>query len=265
MLVGFYLFGCLFLTSCVDARKISYFRDIPDTTSKVILHLPTYKSPVIKKDDLIFISIQTIDPAITKLLNAGNVSSFSMSNNSNVNSGSSLSNNTGYLVDENGEVEIPIVGKIKISELTTAEAKNLIKKSSENFFKDATVDVRFANFQITVIGEVNKPSNFIVPNERITLLEAIGMAGDLTVYGKRNNILLIRHGEDDDRSKTAVRLNLNSKSLFSSPYYYLRPKDIIYVETNKSKVASTDLMQAKYITIATSFLSLLIIVFSRIN
>ncbi len=267
--LGFILvFSSLFFlmfSSCVDYKKIAYFRDISDTASQVSLQLAEYKSPKIKKDDLIFISIQTIDPGLSKLLNSGNISSFSMANNSNANAGSSLNNSSGYLVDDSGEVEIPIIGKIKISGLTTAETRILIKKMTENFFKDATVDVRFANFQVTVIGEVNKPSNFIVPNERITLLEAIGMAGDLTVFGKRTNILLIRQGEDDNKSKVAVRINLNSKEIFSSPYFYLRPNDIIYVEPNKTKVSGSDLMQAKYITIATSFLSLLVILFTRIN
>ena len=265
---GFMLVFCSFFvftfSSCVDYKKITYFRDISDTVSQVLLQLPEYKSPKIKKDDLIFISIQTIDPGLSKLLNSGNISSFSSANSSYANAGSSLNNNSGYLVDDNGEVEIPIVGKIKISGLTTAEARILIKKMAENYFKDATVDVRFANFQVTVIGEVNRPSNFIVPNERITILEAIGMAGDLTVYGKRTNILLIRQGEEDNKSKVAVRINLNSKALFSSPYFYLRPNDVIYVEPNKTKVSGSDLMQAKYITIATSFLSLLVILFTRI-
>ena len=265
----FFLFLLIIISSspfhsCVDYKKLTYFKDISDTTSKGLIDLAEFKSPQIKKNDLIFISIQTIDPNVNKLINSGNISSFSISGNSNANPGSSLNGNAGYLVDNEGKVDLPIIGKIKISELTTAQARNLVKQSTEAYFKDATVDVRFANFQITVIGEVNKPSNYLVPTERISILEAIGMAGDLSVYGKRGNVLLIRNGEEVDQRKIVVRLNLSSKALFSSPYFYLRPNDIIYVEPNKSRVAGTDLMQSRYIAIGTSILSLLIILFTRL-
>ena len=269
LLKRFYFFFFIFfsagsLFSCVDYKKLTYFNDISDSTSKVILNLPEYKSPLIKKDDFIFISIQTIDPNVNKLLNSANISSFSTSINANATPGNTLSGNTGYLVDNDGEVDLPVIGKIKISGLTTAQARKLIKQSAEPYFKDAIIDVRFANFQITVLGEVNRPSNYLIPTERVSIIDAIGMAGDLTLFGKRGSVLLIRNEEDNDSRKLAVRLNLSSKSLFSSPYFYLRPNDILYVEPNKSRVAGTDLMQARYITIATSILSLLIILFTRL-
>jgi len=240
ILYGFYLLVVLFFTSCVNTKKIPYFSDIPVLSSDLMLQLPQYKSPLIKKDDLISISIITIDPDVTRLLNQGN-----------------------YLVDNNGEIDLPIIDKVKISDLTIDEARDLIKNKALVQFKAASVDVRFANFNVTILGEVNKPSSFIVPNNRFTILEAIGLAGDLTIYGKRQNVLLIIQFDNSDSNQIAVRLNLNSRSLLSSPYFYLKPRDVIYVEPNKSKVLNTDLMQAKYITLATSFISLMIVLLSR--
>lgn len=246
-------------SSCVDYKKLTYFKDIADTTSSTIIDLPGYQSPVIKVDDLIFISIQTIDPSSSQILNSGNIGSSNIS--SSTSNGLNYSSGSGYLVDENGEVDLPIIGKIKLIGLSTAQARALIKSKSALFFNDPIVNVRFSNFRITVLGEVNKPSAYVVPNEKITVMDAIGMAGDLTVYGRRENVLLIR---EDNGRKQMVRLNLNSKTIFASPYFYLRPGDIIYIEPNKSRVVSSDAFQVKYITIATSALSLIVLLFTRV-
>jgi len=250
----------IFISSCVDYKKLTYFKDIPDTASVTMVSLPDYQSPVIKIDDLIFISIQTIDPSSSQILNAGNIGSSSASTLS-YNTGN-YSNGSGYLVDENGEVDLPVIGKIKLSGLTTAQARDLIKSKSALLFNNPIVNVRFSNFRITILGEVNKPSAYIVPNEKITIMDAIGMAGDLTIYGRRENVLLIR---EDKGIKQMVRLNLNSKAIFTSPYFYLRPDDVLYIEPNKSRVGASDAFQVKYITIATSALSLLVLLFTRVT
>lgn len=252
------------LISCIDYKKIVYFRDVSDSTSLTTVGLPVFKNPTIKQDDLIFISIQTIDPNVSGILNSGNLSSPNLSNNASLNLPNSPNASGGYLVDSNGEVDLPIIGKVKLKGHTTSEAKNLIHQRAALFFKDPIVNVRFTNFRITVLGEVAKPSTYLVSNEKVSIIDAIGMAGDLTIFGKRENILLIREGGDSLQTKHLIRLNLNSKAIFSSPYFYLEPNDIIYVQPNKSKASSTDVLMTKYIAIATSILSLLIILFTRI-
>jgi polysaccharide export outer membrane protein len=121
--------------------------------------------------------------------------------------------------------------------------------------------VRLQNFKITVLGEVNRPANYIVPNERVSVLDAIGMAGDLTIFGKRENVLLIR---EQAGKKNLVRLNLNSSNIFRSPYYYMQQNDIIYIEPNKSKAASTDMAQIRNISLITSLASVAILLITRV-
>jgi polysaccharide export outer membrane protein len=145
---------------------------------------------------------------------------------------------------------------------TTDSVREEIKNKAAAYYKDPVVNVRFANFRVTVLGEVNKPSTYDMPNEKVTLLDALGAAGDLTIYGKRENVLLIRN---KDGKKEFVRFNLNQSNLFTSPYFYLHQGDVVYVEPNKAKVASTDLTQVKRISIMASVLSLLIVAVSRVN
>jgi polysaccharide export outer membrane protein len=130
------------------------------------------------------------------------------------------------------------------------------------YVKNPIVNVKFNNFKVTVLGEVLKPATYIMPTEKVTVLDALGQAGDLTIYGRRENILVIRDSLD---KKNMVHLNLNSKDIMSSPYFYLQPNDVIYVEPNKSKAASTDAVRNRNITIIASVLSLLIVVATRVN
>ncbi len=143
----------------------------------------------------------------------------------------------GYLVNTEGSIQFPLIGNIKAEGLTKNQLKDNIAKTliEKKLLLDPIVTIRFVNFRVTVLGEVNHPTVVSVPNEKISLLEALGLAGDMTIYAKRNNVLVIREANDQ---KIIQRLNLNSEELFTSPYYYLQSNDIVYVEPNKAKVAS---------------------------
>ena len=149
----------------------------------------------------------------------------------------------GYLVDTDGNIYFPLLGSIKAEGLTKTQLKDKIRNLSieKKILLDPIVNIRFLNFRVTVLGEVGRPTVIPIPNEKISLLEALGLAGDLTIYGNRTNVMVIREevvpGQKDQRS--IHRLNLNSAELFTSHYYYLQSNDIVYVEPNKSKVAST--------------------------
>lgn len=254
---------CLCLFSCAAPKNITYFKDIPDTLLKSQeIEQTLYKTPVIQVDDILQVSIQTLDPAATILLNQQNTASWPVTGNSSTQAQVSNAGVSGYLVDKDGFILLPLVGKISVKGQTTDEVREKIRVKAAEYYKDPVVNVRFANFKITVLGEVARPSTYVMPNEKVTLLDAIGVAGDLTIYGKRENVLLIR---ERDGKKEFARFNLNDSKLFSSPYYFLQQGDVIYIEPNKSKAASTDMAQVKRISVMASVLSLLIVIASRVN
>lgn len=252
------VFGVLISPSCVVTEKSVYFNDIADTA--ILSHVipADYKEPTIRPDDILSITVQTIDPASATAVNqvaampAVGASSASMVGNQTI---------AGFLVDKNGEVTMPMLGSMRLAGLTTYQARDLVQERASRFFKDPNVQVRFANFKITVIGEVARPATYTVPNEKVTLLDAIGLAGDLTIYGKRENVLLIR---DNEGKKEFARLNLNSSDVFKSPYFYLKQNDVIYIEPGKGKVAANNAARTQTIAIVGTILSVLLVALSRL-
>jgi len=174
-------------------------------------------------------------------------------NPTNLSNNSSAASN-GYLVDETGIIKVPLIGAIKAEGLTKRELAKLITDLllSKQIAKDPVVVVRILNYKITVLGEVNHPGVIQVPNERITLPEALGEAGDLTIYGRRNNVLLIR--EEGDK-RIYKRFSLNESQLFDKDIYNLQNQDIIYVEPDNARAAATD-RSTTLIPLAISVISL---------
>lgn len=221
------ILNVMIVSSCAK-RNLSYFNDI-DNSKDFTISDDKFMAPKIIPGDLLEITVTTINPESNLLFNYGVV-------RDEAGAASPVSNNAkieGYLVDPKGEIEFPILGKVKVAGLDREETKMLLKNQLSSLVVDPKVEVRFLNFRITVIGEVSNPSSFIVSNERITVLEALGLAGDMTVYGLRENVLLIR---ETANGKTIHRFDMGNKALLSSPYYYLRQNDVIYVEADKSKL-----------------------------
>lgn len=246
----------LLLSACTVSRKTVYFNDLPDA-EKFEWAAAQFTEPVIQNDDILTINIQTVDPTNTSAINQGTTMQLI--------GGSSSSNianqqTTGFLVDRNGNVTIPMFGEIKVAGLTTHQAKQAIAEKVTVFLKEPTIHVRFANYKFTVLGEVSRPATYTVQNEKVSLLDALGMAGDLTIYGRRDNVLLIR---DHDGTKEFVRFDLNSATMFESPYYYLRQNDVIYVEPGRAKVAANNAERTQIISIVGTIVSLLIVAISR--
>jgi polysaccharide export outer membrane protein len=142
-----------------------------------------------------------------------------------------------YLVAANGTIEMSLIGPIKVASNTSQVAKYLIKNKLEKYLVDPSVRVRIKNFKVTVLGEVTMPGIYTIPNEKVTLIEALGLAGDLTIFGKRTNVLLIR---EQDGERIFKRVDLTSREFFASDFYYLHSNDIIYVEPGKGKIATAD-------------------------
>lgn len=245
-----------FISSCAVGKKTVYFRNVPDSVAE--MGLTSFVDPIIQPDDILSINIETIDPKAAAAVSQLPVMPAVGANSASAVGGQEIS---GFAVDKEGNVEIPILGAIHVAGLTTYQTRELIKGKAARYFVNPTVQVRFVNFRITVLGEVARPATYTLPNEKITLLDAIGLAGDLTIYGKRNNIMLIR--EEAGKKKT-VRFDLNSSDVFRSPYFYLRQNDVIYVEPNRSKTAANNVARTQAISIIGAVVSVAIVALSRL-
>ncbi|MFS2187022.1 polysaccharide biosynthesis/export family protein [Mucilaginibacter sp. Mucisp84] len=268
-IISLILFGTSSIFSCSSQKKIKYFQDIPDSGQLKTIPAAAYTEPKVQVDDILSVVVQTIDPLSTQIINTGNINpSSSTTPNQPLSSITAASAGAGqqsgiagYLVDKEGNIDIPILGKIQVVGHTTSELKTIIHDVASKYYNNPTVIVRYANFKISVTGEVLKPGVYILPNEKVSLLDAIAMAGDLTIFGKRDNILLIR--ENLDGTKTPYRVNLKKSDIMSSPYFYLRQNDVIYVQPDVAKSAATDAAQARNYTIIGSLLSVLVIYLTR--
>lgn len=240
------------LSSCIDTRKATYFNGVNDGTINVKTPVP---ESIIRRNDLLSISVTSPSPDenAVRIFNTPNTSA--MTGVGGVAS--------GYLVSAEGNIQFPLLGTIKAEGLTKEQLRINITKMlvDRDLLKDAILTIRYLNFRVTVIGEVNHPTVVTVPNEKISLLEAIGMAGDLTVYAKRENVLVIR---EENGEKITKRLNLNTDELLASPYYYLKSDDVVYVEPNKARIASSG-RGKEWIPVVFSALSLAVIAIDRIR
>ena len=145
-----------------------------------------------------------------------------------------------YVVDNNGNIDFPVLGTLHIGGLTKSQAENMIKEKLKTYIKEnPIVNVRMANYKISVMGEVAKPGTFTITNEKVNIMEALAMAGDMTVYGQRNKVKLIR--EDAQGNRQVIPLNLNDADIIVSPYYYLQQNDVVYVTPNKTKAKNASI------------------------
>jgi polysaccharide export outer membrane protein len=252
-------FSSLFFSAC-KTERIAILKDIPDSTTVRYVPLAKYSSPVVRVDDILNIVIQTLDPQANTILNQGNLPA-----TSGAVSGSSLTSSqavvSGYLVGKDGSVHMPYIGSVYVLGLTTDQIRDTVSQKISFYFKDPVVNVRFANFKVSVLGEVKNPSTFLIPNEKPTVIDALGLAGDITIYGRRDNVMLIR---DNEGQKEITRLDLDSSKSISSPYFFLRPNDVLYVEASASKVESTDAYRNRNYTIIAAALGFLTVLSARL-
>ena len=219
----------LLLASCGTKQDIVYFQDVD--LMGVSRPIKTY-TPVIKPSDLITINVSALDYDAVRPFNLPAVAF--IQENGEIGRAAQQT----YLVDSNGNIDFPVLGTLKLAGLNRIQATNFVRDMLKDYIKNPIVNIRTVNFKITVLGEVNRPGSFTIPNERITIIEALGLAGDLTIQAERKNVLVIR--EENDK-KTYTRVDLTSESVFNSPVYYLSQNDVIYIEPNKSRVKSSSI------------------------
>jgi polysaccharide export outer membrane protein len=241
----------MLLTSCTNTRKAVYFVDQGNASLQSVNTVPPV---IIQPNDMLSISVNSIDREATTLFNSFNNTGASYS--------SSAGNNTqinGYQVDPQGNVKVPFLGLVKAAGLTENSLADLITKQlvDKKLLIDPVINVRFLNFKVTVLGEVARPTVVLVPNGKISLLEALGVAGDLTIFARRDNVLLIR---EEKGEKITQRIDLNSSQLFTSPYYYLKSNDVIYVEPNKARISASSrgMQLAPAVLAGLSFVAILV-------
>ena len=242
-------------TSCISAKKTVYFYDLPDTIGSVnpmvMNQITPYFDPKIETNDVLSITVQTIEqnPSNTPI-SSSTIGTFNTLN--------------GFLVDKNGYIELSLIGFVKVAGLTTSEAREVIKQKAKEFYKEPVVNLRISNFEILVLGDVGKPGVVSIPSEKGSIMDVIALSGDLALTAKRKNILLVRTEGDQ---KKFIRFDITSSKIFQSPYYYLKQRDIVYVEPNRYKRESGDQSLTRDIGILSSILSIvsIILIFKTIK
>lgn len=239
----------LVLSSCVSPKKITYFQNDAIDQEKIT---NLYKT-VFKPDDLLQIIVTAEDSEASAPFNVAAVTL------SSANNAIGVPAHQPYLVDNNGEIDFPVLGKLKVAGLTRQELLQMLEsKLTPKYVKNVAINILITNFRITVTGDVNRPGSFIIPNERISILEAIGMAGDLAVSGKRDNVMVLREEGGD---KKEYRLDLRSKNIYTSPAYYLQQNDVVYVEHNRARIqsASSNALTGLYISVTSLIITVVTI------
>lgn len=257
MLPSVSLYCCLFFlwcTSCVNTRNATYFNDLPDGEMQFVAG---NLEPVIQKNDMLNILVSSLNQEASQMFNLYNTAV-----NAPIVVSGSIAQSNGYLVDQDGYIQFPMLGNIKAAGLSKKQLKEVIIKGiiQKNLLYEPIVNIRYLNYKVTVLGEVANPSVINIPNEKVSLLDALGLAGDLTIYARRDNVLVIREVEGKRITK---HINLNDNQLFHSPYYYLQSNDVVYVSPNKSRVASTS-RSNQWLPILLSGMSLAIFTVDRL-
>lgn len=245
-----FLILILFTSSC-RTSVAPYFLDLKDSTNKnVQIPQVSFVDPKIQSYDILDINVQTLSENASTGI-------FQTSGDVNTND----ANTPGYRVDKEGFIELPVLGRIKIAGLTLLEARELVRERAQKFYVDPVVQIHFANFRVTVLGDVNNPGIIKFNTEKVSIMDVISEVGDLQITGIRSNVLVIR---EEGNHRSFGRINLNSSAAFQSPYFYLQSGDIVYVEANKAKErnATIDRSYERFISYATSVVSLTISIYT---
>lgn len=237
----------ILFSACNSTKEVVYLQDVVPLKQQDI---ERKYEVFIHEDDLLSIMVNSKDPELALPFNMPLVTYQIGSENPG------QQRVLGYLVDTNGDIDFPILGKIHVAGLSRLELRDLIKEKliSGDYIKDPVVTVQFLNYKVSVMGEVARPGSFTITGDRITLLEALSMAGDLTIYGRRDRVAVIR---EENGKRTILFHDLRSSEIFTSPCYYLQQNDIVYVEPNKAKAGQRDINQNNSVSVWLSAVSVL--------
>ena len=225
----------LLLAGCTSYRNVPYLQN-PEVVNNLTDKLPLYDAKIMPKD-LLTITVNTTDPQAAAPFNLTTQTALNIAQSQNTYSQAALQQ---YLVNNEGLIDFPVIGRLKVGGLTKNETAALMREQLKPYLKEVPiVTVRMSNYKISVLGEVSRPGTFTVSNEKVNILEALAMAGDMTVYGVRDSVKLIR--EDETGQREIICLNLTDAAVVTSPYYYMKQNDILYVTPNKAKAKNSDI------------------------
>ena len=246
------LIAIIFNFSCTPYKQVPYFQDLA-RDSTVVQKINNYTPLTLQAGDLLGINVTSLNH------DADLIFDYSSSVTQSTGMGYDRDPVVGYLIDQDGNIKLPLIGTLNIAGYTTKEVSALLESRLQTYFSKPVVSVRILNFKVSVLGDVGHPGNYIIQNEKITIPEALSLAGDLTTTALRKNILLIR---ETDSTRKYINIDLTSKNIFNSPYYYLKNNDIIYAQPSRVKVSTESGLLTK-ISIALSTLTFIGYLFYR--
>ena len=248
------LLALMFLSSCAGVKEIAYLQNLSQKTDSLNINKQDIGlfAAKIKSKDMLSISVVTSEPQTTRMYNLV----LPLVNENPEKTLTTLPSLQSYLVDNDGNIDFPVFGKIKVNNLSLKELENLLQKKLESSFSKERpiITIRFLNFSVNVLGEVTKPGKYFSSNERMTIFEALSLSNDMTIYGRRDNVKVLR--EDANGKKIIININLNDKNIIYSPAFYLEQNDVVYVEPNQTKSRATNFGTAE--TIGISAISVLV-------
>lgn len=235
----------LALTSCKTSKEMLYFTELAkdgSVTQVIPDSIKEYEGPIMP-DDMLFISITALDPNAVAVFNLA-TQNFLVPGEERLATTPSMQT---YLVDNEGYIDYPVLGRIKLGGMSRKEAALLLKEKISQYVENPIVSIQCVNAKVTILGEVTKPGTYELNSERLTILDALGKANDMTIYGNHTNVLVIR---EEDGVRTFNRIDLTQPDVFTSPYYYLRRNDIVYVEPNGARQGYAGYSQDKQYTVS---------------
>ena len=240
--------------SCVNLRGITLMQGQFDTAR---LSQINPGAPVVQKGDILSIVVFSDNPAATASFNQTLGATVSSSAGSAASA--APTGGAGYQVDDSGYIQFPTIGLVRVEGLTINGVRDTLNVMLKDYLKNPYYTIRFTNSRLTLLGEVNHPGVFSIPGEKITLFEALGLAGDLTYYGRRDNVLFIRQ---NNGKREFARLDLTKPEIMASPYFYLQQNDVVIVESSKKRAVANDQVTIRNVTIAATVISTLAIIYS---
>ncbi len=244
----------IILSSCGSYKNIPYFQDLNHTTPS-LEQVKNFSPLTIQPADILGINVASRNPESSAIFN------YNLNRvNGNIYDTSPDNPITGYLVDQKGDIHLPLIGNLKAAGLTTSELRENLNQLLLTYYKDPVVNIRILNFKISIFGDVQRPNIYILQNERTTITQALSLAGDLNITAMRKNIILIR---EQNGKRNYIPIDLTSKKVFDSPYFYLKNNDEIYVQPDRTKYATVD-RGYRTATLVLSGLSIIAIVLSNI-
>jgi polysaccharide biosynthesis/export protein len=247
------------LSSCGNARQLMLLQG-PFDTAKLSTINPV--EPVIRKGDILSIIVYSDNPEATKIYNQSLITTSNLSNAISSGVGGAAPSGGGYQVDQDGNIVFQGLGKIKVEGLTKAALKDTLDARLTPFLNNPYYSIRFLNYKFTMMGEVNRPGIISIPGERVNILEAIAMAGDLTFYARRDSVFIIR---ENNNKREFARLDLRQPQIMASPYFYIQQNDIIIFEPTNRKVAANDVVTTRNISIALAIISTIAVIYSIVR